>query len=153
IHFVEGAVGDGDFDIHDRIAREDAAGDGFLDAVSDGGDVLLGNRAADDFVFNLNAFAAFIGFERDAGMAVLAAAAGLADELAFAFGSFGDRFAIGDLRRAGVGADFEFAEQTVANDLQVEFAHAGDNNLPGLLVGKTTESRIFLGQALQALAH
>jgi hypothetical protein len=37
-------------------------------------------------------------------MAVLAATTGLADELAFAFRRFGDGFAIGDLRRAGVGA-------------------------------------------------
>ena len=49
------------------------------------------------------------GCNRDAGVAVLAATAGLADELAFAFGRLGDGFAIGDLRRAGVGLHLELA--------------------------------------------
>ena len=46
-------------------------------------------------------------------MTVLTATAGLTDEFAFAFGRLGDGFAISDLRRAGVGFDFEFAVQTV----------------------------------------
>ena len=62
---------------------------------------------------DLNAFAPFIGLNRDAGVTVLTTTTGLADEFAFAFGRLGDRFAIGDLRRAGVGFDFEFALQTV----------------------------------------
>ena len=103
-----------DFDVNDLIAGIDAALDGFLDAVNDRRDVFLGNGAADDLVGDLDALALFIGLERDAGVAVLAAAAGLADELAFAFRRLGDGFAIGDLRRAGVGLHFEFALQAVA---------------------------------------
>ena len=90
--------------VHHRVARQHAARDGLFDAVDDRRDVFLGNRAADDLVLDLDALAALVGLERDAGVAVLAAPAGLADELAFAFGGLGDGLAIGDLRRAGVGA-------------------------------------------------
>ena len=65
----------------------------------------------------------------------------------------GDGFAIGDLRRAGVGFHLEFAEQTVADDFQVQFAHARDDELAGFLVGEAAERRVFFGQALQAFAH
>ena len=82
---------------------------------------------------------------------VLTATAGLADEFAFAFGRLGDRFAIGDLRRAGVGVDLEFAEQAVANDFQVQLTHAGDDELAGFFVGEATESRIFFSETLQSL--
>ena len=86
-------------------------------------------------------------------MAVLAATAGLADEFAFALGRLGDGFAIGDLRRAGVGVHLEFALQPVADDFQMQLAHARDDELAGLLVGETTERRVFLGQPLQAFGH
>ena len=58
---------------------------------------------------------------------VLTATAGLPDELAFAVGRLGDRFAISDLRRAGVGFDLEFADHAVANDFQVQLTHARDD--------------------------
>ena len=58
------------------------------------------------------------------GVAVLAATAGLPDEFALAIGRLGDGFAIGDLRRAGVGLHLELAEQAVADDFQVQLAHA-----------------------------
>ena len=49
--------------------------------------------------------------------------------------------------------DLELAEQPVADDLQVQLAHAGDDELAGFLVGEAAEGRVFLRQALQALAH
>src|SRR5207247_1916141 len=113
----------------------------------------FGNRAADDFVLDFDAFASAIGLERDARVAVLAATAGLANEFAFAFSGFGHRFTISDLWSARIGADFEFAEQAVADDLQMQLAHAGDDELAGLFVGETAESWIFLSEALQAFTH
>ena len=86
-------------------------------------------------------------------MAVLTATTGLADELAFAFGGLGDGFAIRDLRSAGVGFDLEFADQTVANDFQVQLTHARDDELAGFFVGEATERRIFFRQTLQTFAH
>ena len=83
----------------------------------------------------------------DDGVAVLAAAAGLAHELAAdALDGVSDRLAVGDLRPADVGVDLELAHQPVDDDLQVQLAHAGDDRLAGLLVGAHAEGRILLGQ-------
>ena len=69
-------------------------------------------------------------------MAVLAAAAGLADEPALdLLDGLADRLAVGDLRAADVRVDVELAHQAVDDDLEVQLAHAGDERLPGLLVG------------------
>ena len=67
--------------------------------------------------------------------------------------SFGDGFAIGDLRRAGVGLNFEFALEAVNDDFQVQFTHAGDDQLAGFFVGEAAERRVFFRQALQAFGH
>src|SRR5205823_10420185 len=99
---------------------EDTAFDGFLDAVLDSRDVFPGNGPANNLVFNLDAFATFVWFEGDTGMAVLAASTRLADEFAFAFGGFGDGFAVSDLRRASVGLDFILPEQPVADNFEVK---------------------------------
>ena len=86
-------------------------------------------------------------------MAVLAAAAGLADELAFLLDLAADGLAVGDLRLADVGLDLELALHAVDDDLQVQLAHAGDDGLAGLLVGADAERRVFLREALQREAH
>ena len=78
IHLVERAVRDLHLDVNDLVAGIDAALDGFLDAVNDRRDVFLGNRAADNFVFHLDALAFYVRLNLDAGVAVLAATAGLA---------------------------------------------------------------------------
>ena len=70
----------------------------------------------------------------DEGMAVLAAAAGLADEFALPFGRLGDGLAVGDLGRAGVGFDLEFALEAVNDDFEVQFTHAR-NDEPGWFPG------------------
>ena len=89
------------------------------------------------------------GLNLDNDVAVLTAAAGLLDQLAFAVGRRGDRFAVGDLRLAGVGVHFELAQHAVANDFQVQLAHSGDDRLAGVFVGVNLEGRIFFGQSLQ----
>ncbi len=86
-------------------------------------------------------------------VAILTATAGLFDQLANAMRIGRDRFAIGDLRFAGVRVHFEFAEHPVANDFQMQFTHAGDNRLAGVFVGINLESRILFGQPLQSDAH
>ena len=79
-------------------------------------------------------------------MAVLAAAAGLADVAPLARGLLGDRLLVGDLRLADVGADVELAHQAVDDDLEVQLAHAGDDGLARVLVRVDAEGRIFLHQ-------
>ena len=65
----------------------------------------------------------------------------------------GDGFAVRDLRFAGVRVHFEFAEHPVANDFQVQLAHAGDDGLAGVFVRVDAESRVFFGEALQRGRH
>src|SRR5205814_2004232 len=142
-HFVEAAVRDENLDVHHWVAREHAALNGLFDAVNGRVDVFFGNRPADDFAFDLDAFAALVGLDGDAGVAVLTATTGLADEFAFAFGELRDGLTISDLRRAGICLHFELAEQAIPDDFQMEFAHPGNDELPGLFVGKATKSGIF----------
>src|SRR6476659_10873111 len=87
-------------------------------------------------------------------MAVLAAAAALADELALDLvHGLADRLAVGDLRAADVRVNRELAHQAVDDDLEVELAHARDQGLAGLVVGLDAEGRILLGEALKARAE
>ena len=71
-----------DLDVDDRVAGDDAGLERLLDALVDGGDVLLRDDATDDGVLELVALALLVRLDVDDGVAVLAAAAGLADELA-----------------------------------------------------------------------
>ena len=90
----------------------------------------------------------------DDDVAVLAGAAGLADEPALdLLRGLRDRLAVGDLRPADVGVDLELAHQAVDEDLEVQLAHAGDQRLAGLLVGGDTERWILLGEAGEAGAQ
>ena len=113
-------------------------------------DVFLRNVAADDLVLDDEALAALVGAHVDFDVAVLTAAAGLLDQFAFAMRAAGDRFAIRDLRFARVRVHLELAEHAVANDFQMQLAHAGDDRLAGVFVRVDAESRIFFGQTLQA---
>src|SRR5260370_41968565 len=99
VHFVESAIYNLTLDVHHGETRQHTARDGFLDSVNNRRDVFPGNRAADDLIFDLDAFPSPIRLQSDAGMAILAASAGLADEFALALGALGDRFAVSDLRR------------------------------------------------------
>jgi len=103
----------------------------------------------DEFV----SLARLVRLQLEPDVAVLAAAAGLLDELAFHFHRLLDGFAVGDLRLADVGLDTELALHAVDDDFQVQLAHPGDDGLPGFLVGVDAERRIFLRQAVECNAH
>ena len=64
-----------------------------------------------------------------------------------------DGFAVGDLRLAGGGLDLELALHAVANDVEVEFAHAGKNGLAGVGIGRDAQGRILGHEALERGAH
>ena len=89
------------------------------------------------------------GSSADHGVAVLALAAGLADEAPVALGRAADGLAVGDLRLADVGRDLELADHAVDEHVEVQLAHAGDQRLAGLLVGLDAEGRVLLGEALE----
>ena len=109
----------------------------------------LRNVAADDLVLDDDALAAFARPHIDFDVAVLTATAGLLDQLAYAVRAAGDRFAIGDLRLARVRVHLELAEHAVANDFEMQLAHAGDDRLAGVFVRVNAEGRIFFGETLQ----
>ena len=91
------------------------------------------------------------GSSVDHDVAVLAAAAGLADEAAHdLLDAAVDRLAVGDLRPADVRVDAELAQQPVDDHLEVELAHPVDQGLAGLLVGLDLEGRVLLGEAGEA---
>jgi len=143
---VEGAVDQLDPHVDDRIAGEDAGLHRLLDAEVDRADVLARDLAADDLVEELVALARLGRLRVDDSVAVLAAAAGLAHELALdLLDGTAEGLAVGDLRAADVRVDRELAHQAVDDDLEVKLAHARDQGLAGLVVGAHAEGRILLG--------
>ncbi len=83
-------------------------------------------------------------------MAVLAAAAGLADVagLDLLHGVL-DGLPVGHLRLAHVGVHLELPEHAVHQHLEVQFAHAADDGLAGLLIGVHLEGGVLLGERLK----
>jgi hypothetical protein len=113
----------------------------------------FGHRAAHDFVDELVALARLVRIEINLRVPVLAAAAGLANVLAFGFGVLADGLAIRHLRLADVGFDFIFAHHAVDDDFEMQLAHAADDGLPAVGIGVNFEGRIFLRQSRQRHAH
>ncbi len=72
-------------------------------------------------------------------MPVLAASAGLPDKLAFLLDQLANRLAVGDLGLADVGLDLELAPHAIDDDIEMQLAHAGDDGLSRLLVGRDAE--------------
>ena len=154
VHVVVGTVDERDFHAHHRVTRQDAVFHGFLNTLVDRGDVILGDDATRDLLDELVTLARAGRLDVDDHMAKLAAATGLADELAHdLLHRLADRLTVGDLRLADIGVHLELAQQPVDDDLQVQLAHAGDDGLAGLLIGANLKSRIFLGQLMQRSAQ
>ena len=85
----------------------------------------------------------------DVDFAELAAAAGLLLVAVHALGVGLDRFAVGDFRLAGFDLDLVAALEPLAEDLQVQFAHAGDDHFLGLRIEVAAEGGVFLADLLQ----
>src|SRR5581483_5362944 len=151
--FVIAAVVQRRLHVDHLVTGEHAAFEGFLDPLLDRLDVLARDDAADDGVDEFKADARLRRLDPDFGVTVLAAATGLAHELADAFRRSGDRLAVSDLRTTDVGINAELALQAVNDDLKVELAHAADDRLAGLLIGRDLEARVFCGQPLKADAE
>src|SRR5690348_1706108 len=153
VDFVVRTVDQAHLDVDDREPGHHAVGDGFLDALVDRGDVFLRNHAADDRVLELVTLAAFLRFDLQHDVAVLALAARLAHELAFLLDRLADGFAVSHLRLADVGLHVELALHAIDDDVEVQLAHAGDDRLARFLVGAYAEGRILLREARQRHAH
>ena len=64
-------------------------------------------------------------------------------------GRFSNGFTIGNLRLTDIGADLEFAQHTINNNLQMKLAHSTDDGLAALLISRNTQRRIFLCKPCQ----
>ncbi len=115
------------------------------DALLDGWNEFLGDVAAPDFVVK-HELAIGQGLDAQLHARVLAAAAGLFLVGVIVFRGLADGFAVGHLRLADVRAHAEFALHAVDNDFEVQFAHAGENGLARVGVGRNLERGIFLHQ-------
>ena len=113
----------------------------------------LRHRTADDVVDEFVARPGRLRIQLDLGVTVLAAAAGLANVLAFGFGVLANGFAIRHLRLAHVRFDFVLAHHAVDDDFEMQLAHAADDGLSAVGVGVNLEGGIFLGQLGKRHAH
>ena len=153
INVVVGTIEDFNMDVDDGITGDDAVGHRLVDAFVNRVDIFFRNGAADDFVLDGESLAFFVRLNGEDDVTVLAAAAGLLDQLAFAASGLSDGLAVGDLRSAGVSLDLELAADAVDDDLQVEFTHSGNDRLPGFLVGLDHEGRILFGETAECHAQ
>ena len=147
------AVVQGDLHVDHGVTGQDAGLHGALDTGVHGGDIFLGDGAADDLVDELIALAGLVGLQTDLDVTILALTAGLTGILGVLLDLLLDGLLVGDLRCAHVGLDLVLTQQTVDDDLQVQLAHAGDDGLTRLFVGVGLEGGVLLGQLHQGDAH
>ena len=86
-------------------------------------------------------------------LAELAAAAALLLVPVARLGVGGDRLAVGDFRLLGDDFQVEAAFETVLDHVEVQLAHAGDDHFLGLRVARHLESRVFVGDLVQAAGN
>ncbi len=89
----------------------------------------------------------------DFAVPVLAAPTGLFNVLTLRLRLPANRFAIGDLRAPDGRLYAKLAHHAVNNDLQVQFAHPGNDGLSGVRIAVHAERRIFLRQLLHGVAE
>ena len=95
----------GDLDVNDRIACQNAGLHSTLDTVVDSRDVFLRDSAANDGVDELVTLAGLVGLDLDLNMTVLALTTGLTSVLGLLIGLLADGLTVSDLRCANVGLD------------------------------------------------
>ena len=150
---MEATVVDRGFHVDNREASKYTVLHSLLDARLNRIDVLFGNDAADDFIFKDEAAAGLVGLNFNPTMTVLPVTARLTDEFAFALLRLADGLAVSNLRLADFAVNVKLLQHAVDDNLQMQFAHAGNNDLPGFGVGADFESRIFLGKFLERDTH
>src|SRR3989440_1108462 len=136
-------------DIHHREAGDDARTHDAVEALFDAGDVFLRHRAANDLGFELVPLAGLVRLDDDRHFGELTGTAGLLLVRVLDFSALGNALAERHLRRADIGVDLVGAAQNVDLDVEMEFAHALEDGLAGLLVGRDAERRIFRGELRQ----
>src|SRR3989304_3682471 len=82
-------------------------------------------------------------------MTILTSSARLANKSTFGLHRFGDGFPVGHLGFSHVGLDIELPQESIDNDFQMEFPHAGEYGLPRFFICSYLEGRIFQNQFLE----
>src|SRR5690606_10374388 len=120
------------------------------EAAFDRGDVFLGNASAGDGVFEHELFRFLLGqrFQMADDVRELPRTARLLLVTEGERGRLGRRLAVTHLRRADFHLDAVLTADAFDVNLQVQFAHAGDDRFGGFLVRVHTESRVFLAEPL-----
>src|SRR6185295_8654008 len=153
VDFVIAPVVQSRLHIYHLVASQHAAFHRFLDPRFDRLDVLARNDSADDRVDEFETRSRLSRFQLHFGVAVLAAAAGLAHELANALGWLANRLAIGDLRTPDVSVDTELAFEPIDNYFEMKLAHPADDRLACLLIGRDFEAWVLGCESLQPEAE
>jgi hypothetical protein len=139
--------------IDQGISGENSAFHRFLDSLFDRFHEFLRNRSANGVVLKLEALTRLLRNETDLDVSVLTASTRLTDVFAFSFGGLADGLAIRNLRLANVRLNVELAHHAIDDDFEVQFAHALDDRLTAVVIGRNPERRIFLRQLVQRDAH
>src|SRR5271156_6238657 len=133
------AVDQGRLDVDNREAGENARSHDAVDALFDARNEFLRHRAAEDFALEGRAHARLVWLEDNLDLCVLAGTAGLLLMGVRDLDPPGQFLAIGDLWRADIGVDLIGAPQNIDLDVEMEFAHALQDRLPGFRIGRNPE--------------
>ena len=143
------AVDQRDLDVDHREAGDHASAEHALDALLDAGDVFLRNRTADDLGLEHVATTRLVRLDHEAHGRELAGTAGLLLVGVVHIGRLGDALTERHLRRADIRIDLVGALQDVDLDVEMELAHALEDGLARLVIGRHAEGRILGGELRQ----
>src|SRR3989475_11499740 len=149
VDFVVGAVVEDHPEIDDRVAGQDPLLHTVADAFLHRRDVVVRHGAAEDLVHELEAAPARQGLAAEPDVAVLAAPARLLLVLALPLGAPLDRLLVRDARRQQVHVHVVLALHALDDHLDVEAAHARDEELLRLGFVMVVDRRVLLGDARQ----
>ena len=148
-----GAVVDGAFEISHGIASQKALFGGFDDAFFNGRYEVARNGAAEDFVGELEFFAAREWFHADPAIAELAVTAGLFLVAALHTGGAADGFAVRNFRRVQLHFDTIAAFQAADDNFEMLLAIAGEQKLFGHGVAIEAQRAIFFEDLVNGRAE
>mmetsp|Transcript_13838 Transcript_13838/g.27027 ORF Transcript_13838/g.27027 Transcript_13838/m.27027 type:complete len:662 (-) Transcript_13838:374-2359(-) len=136
-------------------AGENAVAHHRLQALGDAGDVLLWHGAALDLLLEHEARGRLVleGFELDDDLGELARAARLLLVRVLNRARARDGLAVRNLRWTDVALDLEFALHAIADNLEVELAHALDHGLSRVFVAGEPERGVLLRQLDERHGH
>ena len=155
---MERTVVDDDLQVDDRVTGDRALFQRTFVTLLDRRDVVRRNDAAGDFVLEDKGFFRVRFFFRNrrhntANVRELPGTAGLFLVLRIEFDRLRRRFAVVDFRRGRFDFDLIFAANTFDVNVEVEFAHPGDEGFAAFRVGFDRQGRVFLTEAIEGLAE